>query len=142
MKEKHRGTGQRAWLLERHHYSNLTSGKPFMSHTLTSVDLSVLAGLINLVELNCKGCKLMTGRSAWRCVWGVVVGWVSICELVVTSVHSAGNLLFFSHGQRILDALVRFAIGLSASQSDIIPTLMPKSHPHPTPPYPNSLAHT
>ena len=40
-----------------------THSKTLSTHTLTSGDLSALAALINLVELNCcDGCKLMTSR--------------------------------------------------------------------------------
>ena len=62
-----RGKGERGeWVACRDFYLGVkvyhTESKTLSTHTLTSGDLSALAALINLVELNCYNCILMTGR--------------------------------------------------------------------------------
>ena len=115
--------------------------KPLSTHTLTSGDLSALAALVNLVELNFEGCALMTGRSVCMGLRGYLDGSVYV-RMWLHQFRVQAICFFGFHGQRISDAHIKVASGLSLNHSDIIPTLMPDSHPHLTPPYPNSLAHT
>ena len=77
------------------------------------------------MELNCRNCALMKGRSV--CMG--LRGYLDASVYVKWWLHQfrVQAICFFGfHGQRISDARVRVGSGLSLNHSDIIPTLMPK----------------